>query len=122
MLSNVSQFIESFYKGDFSALTPSVYSRKEPNHPSCNTSHFTEQKQVEVVQDCEQTRPDQCNRLQERFNALTREKNLLQNQKSELTNMIRKVEDERDGLKMKLSGKAGSLHPVHSCLSHSDMM
>lgn len=120
MLSNISQFVESFYKGNFFA--PSVYSRKEPNHSSCNTSHFTEQKQIQVVQDCEQTRPDQCNRLQERFNALTREKNLLQNQNSELNNMIRKVEDERDRLKMKLSGKAVTSHHVHSFLSHSDIM
>lgn len=55
---------------------------------------------MKVVQDCYQ-----CNKLQERFNALTREKNLLGNQNTELTNMMRNVEKEMDRLKMKLRGE-----------------
>lgn len=103
LLSNFSQFAENYFKCNF--LFQSVYSSKEPTHSNCNTTHFSDQNQVKVVQDCERRRPDQCNKLQERFNALTREKNLLGNRNTELTNMIRKVEEERDRLKMKLRGE-----------------
>lgn len=76
--------------------------------------------------DCERHRPGQHNRLQERFNALTRDKNLLENRNTELTNMIKDVEEERDRLKIKLSGEKKSLVtvtlvPLHFFVCHSDV-
>uniref|UniRef100_A0A8C9YSU8 C-type lectin domain-containing protein n=1 Tax=Sander lucioperca TaxID=283035 RepID=A0A8C9YSU8_SANLU len=55
-------------------------------HSDCNTTHL----------------PGQCNRLQERFNALTRDTNLLENRNTELTNKIKDLEEERDRLRTNL--------------------
>lgn len=83
-----------------------MYSRKESTDSNCNATHFSGQNQLtEEVQDCERRWTDQHNRLVEKFNALTREKNLLKNQNNELINMIRKLEEERDRLKINLKGE-----------------
>ncbi len=63
---------------------------------------------MKVMQDCEQRWPGHCNRLQERFNALTREKNRLENQISELNNMVNNLEEERNRLKINLRGEQKS--------------
>lgn len=60
---------------------------------------------VKVERDCERRRPRHCNELQERFNALTREKNLLENQNNILSNMLRKAKEERDMLLIRLKGR-----------------
>ena len=78
-----------------------VNSSKESDHSSCIARNLSDQNQVKVVRDCERRRNDQFNKLQERFNALTAEKNRLENNISELTNKLRKAEQERDRLKMK---------------------
>lgn len=49
--------------------------------------------------------PKHCNELQERFNALTREKNQLENRNNILSNMLRKMREERDRLLVKLRGR-----------------
>lgn len=55
---------------------------------------------------CRHKRPDwKCISLQEQFNALTREKDLLRNKVSELNNKIRMVEEERDRLKTRMIGE-----------------
>lgn len=74
----------------------SVYSSEESNRTNCNTTQFGDQNQVKVLQDCEQRRSDQCNNLQERFNALTRERDQLRNQISELNNVLRNLKPERN--------------------------
>lgn len=107
----------------------SVYSNKESTHLNFNITQVSDQNQVKVGQDGEQKRSDQCNKLQERFNVLTRDKNLLENRNSELTNMIKKVEEEKDRLKMKLRGEGkkpgcvltSTLFPFHFCLFHYDI-
>ncbi|XP_070683637.1 CD209 antigen-like protein E [Pempheris klunzingeri] len=91
------------------SLRLTLYSSKESTPSDCNATHFSDGKQpADVQMDCDQ-RHDQHNRLQERFNALTRDKNLLENRNSELNNMIKDVEEERDRLKMKLSELGGSV-------------
>lgn len=47
----------------------------------------------------ETVKPIHCNDLLERFNALTGEKNLLQNRNNILTNTLRMVTEERDKLR-----------------------
>ncbi|XP_051240083.1 CD209 antigen-like protein C [Dicentrarchus labrax] len=90
------------------SLRLTLYSSKEPTHLDCNSTHLSDRNQVTVVQDCEQRKPDHCNSLQERFNALTRDKNRLENRNTELINMIKKVEEERNWLKMSLMGLSES--------------
>ena len=63
---------------------------------------------LNMLQVCEARGNNQCNILQERFNALTRDKNLLENRNSELLNMLKKVEEERDRLKLNLRGEKNS--------------
>ncbi|XP_039664616.1 CD209 antigen-like protein A isoform X2 [Perca fluviatilis] len=69
-------------------------------HLDCNATNFSYQDKVKKVQkDCEGEPPGQCNGLKERFNALTRDKNDLENRNSELNNMIKDLEEERDRLR-----------------------
>lgn len=74
----------------------------------CNTTHSCDdENQVTIVQDCERRMPCHCNKLQDRFNALTRERDQLRNEKSDLTNRITKLVEERDRL---LRGQNKSSH------------
>nr|XP_020515385.1 asialoglycoprotein receptor 1-like [Labrus bergylta]XP_029138519.1 asialoglycoprotein receptor 1-like [Labrus bergylta] len=60
--------------------------------------------------DCNTTQTksyDQFNRLQERFNALTRDKNLLENRNNELNNLIKEMQEEQDRLKIQLREMGG---------------
>ncbi|XP_076584161.1 uncharacterized protein LOC143319251 [Chaetodon auriga] len=85
------------------SLRLTLYSSKESTHLKCNATDFSDQNQLtEDVQDCERRWTRQHNRLLEKFNALTRERNMLENRKNELLNMLRKVVEERDRLQMKL--------------------
>ncbi|XP_042288894.1 CD209 antigen-like protein A isoform X1 [Thunnus maccoyii] len=78
-------------------------SSKESTFSDCNKTHFGDHNKVKEVQiNCEQMMTNNCNKLQERFNALTRDRDLLQNRNSELTNKIKDVEEERDRLSMRL--------------------
>ncbi|XP_044045915.1 C-type lectin domain family 4 member M-like isoform X1 [Siniperca chuatsi] len=84
------------------ALRLTLYSNKESTHSGCNVTHFSDQNQVKEVQmDCK------YNRLQERLNALTRDRDLLENRNTELTNTIKAVEEDRDRWKMKLRELSG---------------
>ncbi|KAM8773186.1 C-type lectin domain family 4 member G-like [Acanthopagrus schlegelii] len=75
----------------------------------CNTTHSCDdENQVTIVQDCERRMPCHCNKLQDRFNALTRERDQLRNEKSDLTNRIRKLVEERDRLLRELSSCVSS--------------
>ncbi|TDH09102.1 hypothetical protein EPR50_G00083210 [Perca flavescens] len=72
-------------------------------HSDCNATNFSYQDQVKKVQkDCEGELPGQCNRLQERFNALTLDKYQLANRNTELNNMIKDLQRERDRLRTSL--------------------
>lgn len=100
-----------FKKGDWikqvSVSSPPVYSNEESPPSNCNTTQFTDQKEVGSY--CHQKRPGcNCNRLQERFNALIGERDRLRNTVSELNNKIRMVEEERDRLKLRLGGEKKS--------------
>ncbi|XP_069386450.1 oxidized low-density lipoprotein receptor 1-like isoform X4 [Paralichthys olivaceus] len=70
------------------SLRLSLNSSQESAPSVCNTTHNREKK-TDMVFDCERKTPSHCNRLQERFNALTKEKNLLQNRITKLNNVIR---------------------------------
>uniref|UniRef100_UPI0037E88770 C-type lectin domain family 10 member A-like n=1 Tax=Semicossyphus pulcher TaxID=241346 RepID=UPI0037E88770 len=88
------------------SLRLTLYSSRESSH--CNTTHFRDQNQADELQmDCEQKRNDQFNRLQDKFNALTADKNLLENRNNELNNMIKDVQEERDRLKKRLTELGG---------------
>lgn len=67
----------------------------------CNATHFAVKKDTKDAQDGETIKPIHCNDLQERFNMLTREKNLLQNKNNMLRNTLRMVTEERDKLRNK---------------------
>lgn len=97
-----------------------MYSNKESTPPFCNTTHITDQNQKKKLGiDYDQKRLGDCNRLHERFNALTRDKNLLENRNTELNNRIMTLEEERDRLKMILRGKKkiGLSHQIKSKLT-----
>ncbi|XP_028441357.1 CD209 antigen-like protein C isoform X2 [Perca flavescens] len=77
-------------------------------HSDCNATNFSYQDQVKKVQkDCEGELPGQCNRLQERFNALTLDKYQLANRNTELNNMIKDLQRERDRLRTSLETAQG---------------
>lgn len=85
-----------------------MISSKEQTGPDCNATHLCDdENQVTIVQDCERRMPCHCNKLQDRFNALTGERDHLRNEKSDLTNRIRKLVEERDKL---LRGQNKSSH------------
>lgn len=65
----------------------------------CKAIHFSVKNDTKERNDGETMKPIHCNDLQERFNALTAEKNLLQNENNILTNMLRVVTEERDRLR-----------------------
>ncbi|XP_023150247.2 CD209 antigen-like protein E [Amphiprion ocellaris] len=82
------------------SLRLTLYSSKESIHPDCNATRFSGNDQTEEAQgNGVQQKSDQCNKLQERFNSLTRERDELKDRNNQLTNRIRAVEDERDRLK-----------------------
>ncbi|XP_056225735.1 asialoglycoprotein receptor 1-like isoform X1 [Seriola aureovittata] len=86
------------------SLRLALYSGKESSPLDCNTTHISDQKK-EVEMNCERKRPGyHCNRLQERFNALTRDRDMLENRNNELNNEKKDLEEERDRLKMMLRG------------------
>ncbi|XP_018520423.1 C-type lectin domain family 4 member M [Lates calcarifer] len=92
------------------SLRLTLYSNKESTPPFCNTTHITDQNQKKKLGiDYDQKRLGDCNRLHERFNALTRDKNLLENRNTELNNRIMTLEEERDRLKMILRELSGSV-------------
>ncbi|XP_071360751.1 CD209 antigen-like isoform X2 [Trachinotus anak] len=89
------------------SLRLALYSSKGSSPLDCNTTDLSDQdRDVETY--CEGKMPGHCNRLQERFNALTRDKNLLENRNSELNNMIKDVKEERDRLRIMLRELGGS--------------
>ncbi|CAJ1053676.1 C-type lectin domain family 4 member M-like isoform X1 [Xyrichtys novacula] len=67
--------------------------------PNCNTTHDGENEKGERQADCDRGSNDEFNRLQERFNALTRDKNQLENQNNELNNIIQDLQKQRDRLR-----------------------
>lgn len=90
--------LQTFSHKLFSILTVSSSTESPPS--LCNATHFSDKKQLDFDQ-----RHDEYNRLQEKFNALTRDKNLLENRNTELNNMIKNLEEERDRLTVKLKGE-----------------
>lgn len=76
-------------------------SGKETAPEECNATNFTIKNHSKELQDGETMKPKYCNNLQERFNALTREKNTLQNENNIVRNMLRTVTEERDRLRSK---------------------
>ncbi|XP_061587710.1 C-type lectin domain family 4 member E-like isoform X2 [Cololabis saira] len=81
-------------------------SSKESATTDCNTTH-----EKEVPTDCNEERPNHCNNLQERFNALTRDKDTLKNRNNILLNTIKSLEEERDRLKTKVKELSGCAIP-----------
>lgn len=65
----------------------------------CNATNLIIKNHNKEAQDGETMKPKHCNNLQERFNALTREKNTLQNENNIVRNMLRTVTAERDRLR-----------------------
>lgn len=65
----------------------------------CNATNFILKNHTKEAQDSETMKPKHCNNLQERFNALTREKNMLQNDNNIVRNRLRTVTEERDRLR-----------------------
>lgn len=63
---------------------------------TCNLSQVGSRPTTapKVVVDCEGTRHQQCNELQERFNALTADKNLLEDTNNRLNNRIMLLEED----------------------------
>ncbi|XP_034543082.1 CD209 antigen-like protein A [Notolabrus celidotus] len=88
------------------SLRLSLYSRSRST--PCNTSQFKDQTQGVQI-DCERRRNNAFNMLQERFNAQARDKNLLENRISELNNMIKTVQEERDRLRVRVRELEGCL-------------
>lgn len=79
------------------SLRLTLNSSKESASSKCNTTHFNNLTLVKKAQYCDE-RTHLYNRLQERFNALTAEKNELQDQNTQLRNMIEALKRERDNL------------------------
>ncbi|KAG8014456.1 C-type lectin domain family 10 member A [Nibea albiflora] len=75
-----------------------VHSSNESTPMRCNATHFSDQNKLKEVQDCEPRRNDH-NRLQEKFNALTKDINECENRNTILNNRIKKVQEEMDRLK-----------------------
>ncbi|KAM7393958.1 hypothetical protein PAMP_020791 [Pampus punctatissimus] len=72
------------------SLHLTVHSSKESSQSDCNTTYFSHQNAAEEMQIyCENEMTDKCNSLQERFNALTRERDDLKNTNNVLRNSIR---------------------------------
>lgn len=65
----------------------------------CNATHYTVKNVTKESHESVKIKPMHCNDLQERFNALTREKNLLENRNNILRNMLKSVTEERDNLR-----------------------
>ncbi|XP_074486691.1 uncharacterized protein LOC141764906 isoform X2 [Sebastes fasciatus] len=82
------------------SLRLTLYSSKESTQSNSNATDFSDQNQVKE-NDCERKKPGEYNRSQERINALTRDKNLLENRNTNLTNMIKNLEEERDRLRLR---------------------
>lgn len=74
-------------------------SSKKTMLAECNATHFAVINHTKEAPDGETMKPIHCNDLQERFNTLTREKNLLQNRNNILRNTLRMVTEERDKLR-----------------------
>ncbi|XP_037620620.1 CD209 antigen-like protein C [Sebastes umbrosus] len=90
------------------SLRLTLYSSKESTQSNSNATDFCNQNQMKEEENyCERKKPGEHNRCQERINALTRDKNLLENRNTELTNMIKNVEEERDRLKSELKELRG---------------
>lgn len=73
-------------------------SSKETVPAECNATHFAVKNHPKEAQDGETMKPTHCNDLQERFNTLTRERNMLQNKNNILRNTLKMVTEERDKL------------------------
>lgn len=78
----------------------------------CNATHYAVKNVTKESQDSVKIKPIHCNNLQERFNALTGEKNFLQNQNNILRNMLTMVTEERD--KLQNAQKCGR-KKIHLC-------
>ncbi|XP_034447658.1 asialoglycoprotein receptor 1-like [Hippoglossus hippoglossus] len=88
------------------SLRLSLNSSQESAPSVCNTT-TNQNKKMDVVNDCERKKTRGFNSLQERFSALTRETNRLQNRNSILNNMISNVKEERDQLKRMIREQRG---------------
>lgn len=74
-------------------------SSKDTASEECNATNFTIKNHPKEEQDGETMKPKNCNNLQERFNALTREKNMIQNENNKLRDRLNTVTEERDMLR-----------------------
>ncbi|KAM3624206.1 uncharacterized protein V6R79_020640 [Siganus canaliculatus] len=95
-------------------LRLTLYSGKESTC-LCNSTYFEGQNQDKMEPDCEQRTNNQCNRLQERVNALTRDKNRLKNMNNDLTNRIKNLEEEKDRLKITMREQINKESMCLSC-------
>lgn len=81
-----------------------MHSSKESTHLDCNKTHFSDNEVKEVKEVQVYCKPV-CNKLQERFNALTRDRDQLRNRNNELTKMIKNIREEKERLTVKLRGE-----------------
>ncbi|KAM9857143.1 uncharacterized protein ACBR49_000813 [Aulostomus maculatus] len=87
------------------SLRLTLNSSEESSNSVCNKTSLSEPSQGREEQgDCGRDRPAQCNRLQERFNALTRDRDELRDKNNKLMNALNAVQEERDRLKARLKG------------------
>uniref|UniRef100_A0A3Q1HN25 C-type lectin domain-containing protein n=1 Tax=Anabas testudineus TaxID=64144 RepID=A0A3Q1HN25_ANATE len=72
----------------------SVHSKMEVTQSDCNTTHYSDKNQMDTS--------GNYDGLMQRILALTRDRKLLENRNTELINMIKMGEEEREKLKMQL--------------------
>lgn len=92
------------------SLRLSLHSSKESTHLDCNKTHFSDNEVKEVKEVQVYCKPV-CNKLQERFNALTRDRDQLRNRNNELTKMIKNIREEKERLTVKLRVLGGCVSP-----------
>lgn len=73
----------------------------EVTQSDCNTTHYSDKNQMDTS--------GNYDGLMQRILALTRDRKLLENRNTELINMIKMGEEEREKLKMQLSGESENL-------------
>ncbi|XP_029950546.1 C-type lectin domain family 10 member A-like [Salarias fasciatus] len=88
------------------SLRVAYYSSKTS---ACNLTHVGGKPTTapKVAVDCQEMKNRQCNKLQERFNALTADKNLLENTNNILNNRIKELEEEVQRLQMNTMDMSG---------------
>ncbi|KAM7419047.1 hypothetical protein PAMA_016251 [Pampus argenteus] len=72
-----------------------VHSSKQSTQSDCNTTYLSDHNNMaEMLIYCENEMTNKCNSLQEQVNALTRDRDSLQNRNNVLRNIIKCVADE----------------------------